>query len=82
MRLIRQGAIFFSIAGSHRKKIPVFSYRNPRMLLTNSVQKPEELVQIVDEHNQPVRSARREEMRAKNLIHRCSFTMVFNSAVS
>jgi len=48
---------------------------------TNAVQKPEELVQIVDEQNQAVGKATRAEMRAKNLIHRCSFTIVENRQV-
>ena len=44
----------------------------------NVVQNPNELVCIVDEENKVVGSATRAEMRAKNLIHRCSYVMIFN----
>ena len=52
-----------------------------RMTTLNQVQRPDERVQIVDESNKSIGSATRAEMRAKNLIHRCSFTMVFNQQV-
>ena len=52
------------------------------MPTANAVQKPEELVQIVDEHNNAVGKATRAEMRAGNLIHRCSFAIVENTQVS
>ena len=47
----------------------------------NVVQKPEELVQIVDEQNKPIGAATRAEMRSRNLIHRCSFSVVQNLEV-
>ena len=49
--------------------------------LRQAVQQPQELVQIVDKHNKCLGSASRAEMRERNLIHRCSFTMVFNGEV-
>ncbi len=52
------------------------------MTMSNQVQKPNERVQIVDESNNPTGTATRSDMRAKNLIHQCSFTMIFNSQVS
>ena len=61
------------------------SVRYPRrahhMPPINVVQKPEELVQIVDEQNKPIGAATRAEMRSQNLIHRCSFTVVQNTEV-
>lgn len=47
----------------------------------NTVQMPQELVQIVDEDNNATGKATRAQMRAENLIHRCSFTIVQNSEV-
>ena len=52
------------------------------MVIGNAVQKPEELVQIVDEHNSEAGKATRAEMRAGNLIHRCSYAIIENSKVS
>lgn len=40
----------------------------------------EERIVIVDEHNNEVGSATRREMRERNLPHRASFILVFNSA--
>ena len=51
------------------------------MPLFNAVQKPTELVQIVDEQNKAIGAATRAEMRSRNLIHRCSFTIVQNLEV-
>ena len=48
---------------------------------TNKVQKPQELVAIVDEQNNVIGQATRQEMRLQNAIHRCSFTIVSNSKV-
>ena len=48
---------------------------------TNKVQKPQELVAIVDEQNNVIGQATRQEMRSQNAIHRCSFTIVSNSKV-
>ena len=48
---------------------------------TNQVQKPQELVTIVDEQNNVIGQATRQEMRSQNAIHRCSFTIVSNSKV-
>mmetsp|Transcript_44436 Transcript_44436/g.85003 ORF Transcript_44436/g.85003 Transcript_44436/m.85003 type:complete len:187 (+) Transcript_44436:144-704(+) len=45
----------------------------------NVVQKKDEVVEIVNETNQVLQPATREVMRAKNLLHRCSFVFVFNS---
>lgn len=39
----------------------------------------DEVVEIVNETNQVLQPATREVMRAKNLLHRCSFVFVFNS---
>src|SRR5262245_51895379 len=39
----------------------------------------DESVVIVDEHNQVVGAATRREMRAKRLIHRSTYILVFNS---
>ena len=52
------------------------SKRTHYMPPVNAVQKPKELVQIVDEQNRPIGAATRAEMRTRNLIHRCSFTIV------
>ena len=52
-----------------------------KMTIVNQVQRPDERVQIVDEANNLTGAATRAEMRAKNLIHRCSFIMVFNKQV-
>lgn len=52
------------------------------MVKCNAVQKPEELVQIVDEYNSEAGKATRAEMRAGNLIHRCSYAILENSKVS
>ncbi|CAL5221884.1 g4147 [Coccomyxa viridis] len=49
------------------------------MPAANAVQRPKELVQIVDEDNKALGKATRAEMRAGNLIHRCSFAVVENS---
>ena len=57
------------------------SRRTDYMPPVNAVQKPEELVQIVDEQNKPSGAATRAEMRSRNLIHRCSFTVVQNDEV-
>ncbi len=51
------------------------------MTIPNAVQKPNELVQIVDEDNNEVGKATRAEMRAGNLIHRCSYAIVENAKV-
>ena len=40
----------------------------------------EEKIVIVDEHNNEIGSATRREMRARNLPHRATFILVFNSA--
>jgi isopentenyldiphosphate isomerase len=40
---------------------------------------PEELVMIVDEHNVAIGSAPRALMRKQGLIHRATYTLVFNS---
>jgi isopentenyldiphosphate isomerase len=40
----------------------------------------EEIIIIVDEHNNEIGSATRREMRERNLPHRASFILVFNSA--
>ena len=58
-----------------------FSRRTHHMPPVNVVQKPTELVQIVDEQNKPIGAATRAEMRSRNLIHRCSFTIVQNLEV-
>ena len=50
----------------------------PIIMMTNAVQNPSELVCIVDEANQVVGSATRREMRAENLIHRCSYCLIFD----
>lgn len=47
----------------------------------NAVQKPSELVTLVDKDNNIVGEATRGEMRAQNAIHRCSFVAIFNSQV-
>lgn len=47
----------------------------------NEVQRPAEQVAIVDENNKRVGSSTRGQMRAENLIHRCSFVAIFNSQV-
>ena len=52
------------------------------MPAANAVQRPKELVQIVDEDNKALGKATRAEMRAGNLIHRCSFAVVENSQVA
>lgn len=39
----------------------------------------EELVKIVDEHNKVIGPAKRSEMRAKNLYHRCTYIFLYNS---
>ena len=39
----------------------------------------QELVMIVDEHNQPVGAANRSEMRARGFIHRAAYILIFNS---
>ena len=57
------------------------AFRSPNVLASNPVQQPEEQVQIVDEHNEPVRSASRKEMREQHLLHRCSFVITHNSEV-
>lgn len=46
--------------------------------LKHAVQKPQELVAIVDRDNTVVGSATRQEMRQQDLIHRASFTIIFN----
>lgn len=45
------------------------------------MQKPAELIAIVDRDNNLVGSATRKEMREQNLIHRASFTIVVNEQV-
>ena len=50
-----------------------------RALSTNAVQNPQELVTIVDQNNHITGSATRAEMRALNLIHRCSYVVIYNS---
>lgn len=40
----------------------------------------EEIVQIVDRHNRPVDAVPRSVMRAKGLIHRACYILVFNQA--
>lgn len=51
-----------------------------RMSNTNAVQRPEELVDVVDERNVVVRrGVPRKVMRRDNLLHRCSFVLVFHS---
>jgi isopentenyldiphosphate isomerase len=40
----------------------------------------DESVVIVDDHNRVVGAAARREVRAKRLIHRCAYILVFNSA--
>lgn len=50
------------------------------MVDVKAVQRPDELVDVVDECNVIVRrGVTRAEMRRENLIHRCSFVLVFNS---
>ena len=44
----------------------------------NAVQNPKELVCVVDESNRVLGSATRSQMRAENLVHRCSYVMIFN----
>ncbi len=61
---------------------PVYAVRRSKhMPAANAVQRPKELVQIVDEHNKAIGKATRAEMRAGNLIHRCSFAIVENTQV-
>jgi isopentenyldiphosphate isomerase len=40
----------------------------------------DELVQLVDEQNNPTTAVSRWEMRTKRLLHRCTYVFVFNSA--
>ena len=47
----------------------------------NKVQRPAERVAIVDDKNNYVGTTTRAQMRAENLIHRCSFVAIFNSQV-
>jgi len=49
------------------------------MAVSNAVQKPDELVQLVDRHGNDVGVAPRERMRKENLSHRASAVLVFNS---
>ncbi|KAL0031069.1 hypothetical protein WJX77_002321 [Trebouxia sp. C0004] len=49
------------------------------LVTTNEVQRPSEKVAIVDENNTLIGSSTRGQMRAENLIHRCSFIAIFNS---
>ena len=51
------------------------------MALANAVQKPEELVRLVDRSGNDAGSATRNEMRKDNLLHRASAVIVFNSKV-
>jgi isopentenyldiphosphate isomerase len=39
----------------------------------------EEVVLVVDSNNKPIGSAKRKEVRAKNLWHRASYIFVYNS---
>lgn len=45
------------------------------------MQHPSELVAVVNENNEQVGSCTRGQMRAENLIHRCSFVAIFNPQV-
>ena len=77
------------IAGGHlrflRAVFPhsstIYAGSHSFMPTANAVQRPKELVQIVDEHNKALGKATRAEMRAGNLIHRCSFAIVENTQV-
>ena len=71
---------FLRVTPTHSGKIRIHR-RLSHMPTANSVQKPEELVQIVNEVNQAVSKATRAEMRTRNLIHRCSFVLVENTKV-
>ncbi len=51
------------------------------MAVSNAVQKPDELVQLVDRQGNDVGTARRGRMRAENLLHRASAVLIFNSKV-
>ena len=52
-----------------------------RIATSNEVQRPDEQVAIVDENNNCIGSSSRGQMRAENLIHRCSFVAISNSQV-
>ena len=58
-----------------RKKVTVVAAMNP------PIQNPQEACVIVDETNAVVGSATRKEMREGNLIHRCSYVLVFREHV-
>ena len=47
--------------------------------MQNPVQQPKELVAIVDVDNNVIDRVARKEMREKNLRHRCTFIVVYNS---
>ncbi|KAK9811617.1 hypothetical protein WJX72_007029 [[Myrmecia] bisecta] len=81
------------LAAHHTAYIPFMDSRRPRQtsvhgLLTmcsnaragiaEKVQKPDELVQLVNNQNVVVGTAPRRQMRAENLLHRCSFVLVYN----
>ena len=51
------------------------------MAVSNAVQKPDELIQLVDRQGNDVGTARRGQMRAENLLHRASAVLVFNIKV-
>ena len=51
------------------------------MAVANAVQKPDELVQLVDRQGNDAGAASRGRMRKENLMHRASAVLVFNSEV-
>ncbi len=53
----------------------------PNVNSSNPVQQPEEQVQIVDDNNNPIGSASRQDMRQQRMLHRCSFVITRNSKV-
>ncbi|MGO9146650.1 MAG: NUDIX hydrolase YfcD [Desulfomonilia bacterium] len=60
----------------------IFSDDNPNSSsarMVNPDLSPQELVMIVDEHNVAIGSAPRALMRKEGLIHRATYTLVFNS---
>ena len=80
MLLASRQLLFLRVTPTHSGNIRIHR-RLFHMPTANCVQKPEELVQIVDEDNQAVGKATRAEMRTRNLIHRCSFVLVENTQV-
>ena len=68
--------------GTTRLRIARGSGRGPRgaSMSTNALQNPGELVTIVNEDNEAIDTKTRAEMRAGNLIHRCSYVLILNKS--